>query len=262
LLVSFIFIGIKNEFNLKLVKSLIINFCYLQNYFYYNFIPHTWSLAVEEHFYIFFPIILFLYLKTKKNIINFNTLLITIIIFINIVRYINAYNNSLFNEYVGFFHPTHLRLDSICFGVLISFYYNFHILEFNKFFYKKKILIFGISLLVQFIFINFLKSVFYKIFGFSILYLAFGCVLGYFICLQNNSFNFVIKIIANIGKYSYSIYLYHYLVIFFYYPNFCNPHIQILSRIFLYFTYTFLLSYIMVKYIEIPSLKLQNKLVK
>jgi len=261
IIISFIIIGAITNFNLKLIKSVLINFCYLQNYAYSNFIPHTWSLAVEEHFYIILPIILFVYLKFNNSLNKFDNLWIGIIVIVVIIRIINAKINPLFNEFVGFCYPTHLRFDSIAFGVLLSYYYNFNYSFFASLFQKKILLICSCTILVILSFIDFTAFIFLKIFGFTLLYLAFGTILSYIMCLPNMSNNFFINVVSKIGKYSYSIYLYHYLSLFFFYPISHNINMEIFLRVFLYCLYTLILSYTAVRFIEIPALKLQNKLV-
>ena len=88
---------------------------------------HTWSLAVEEQFYIFFPIFLIIFLKYKK--INIGTLILSIIIlFILLTNYLEKIAPTL-----NFYSPIS-RSWALLIGSLISIYFN----KINKFFSKKK----------------------------------------------------------------------------------------------------------------------------
>src|SRR6185437_7330176 len=92
------------------------NFLHVQNYFGTPW-QHTWSLAVEEHFYLLLPV-LFLFLMRRKTDEPFKPiplLLILVAIGCLILRLIAARHRPFI--YYRHIYPTHLRIDSLLAGV-------------------------------------------------------------------------------------------------------------------------------------------------
>ena len=102
----------------------ILNFfkflTYTQNILSDNVVPNffnvAWSLSVEEWFYIFLPMAIFITTKIKN--LKFNTLGICIItiLFLNLFRF--YYNNEEIHWGEDIRRSVVLRLDSLCFGVV------------------------------------------------------------------------------------------------------------------------------------------------
>ncbi len=94
---------------------------------------HTWSLGVEEHFYIFLPIFLLLLIRTSANredpfrAIPFACLAIGTICIVS--RAISVYVGK--PNYDMVYLATHDRMDALFFGVFLGYLYHFrpHILE-------------------------------------------------------------------------------------------------------------------------------------
>jgi peptidoglycan/LPS O-acetylase OafA/YrhL len=87
---------------------------------------HTWSLAVEEHFYFFLVVVLFLLLKFRSDAppfrlipILFGALAVTCLS----LRLVTAGFLPGFLDKLQIY-PTHLRMDSLFFGVTISYFYH------------------------------------------------------------------------------------------------------------------------------------------
>jgi peptidoglycan/LPS O-acetylase OafA/YrhL len=193
-------------------KKILAEIFFVQN-FTPGIIGITWSLAVEEHFYIIL-ILLTLYAIRTRQIDNGRTIValcLSIAAICLAARTYIAYT-APFNAYTHFF-PTYLRLDTLFAGVLVSWFYHFNTAVFNAFFvrYRLHLLILAIiGLQVPFFFKvtdPFLVSA-----GLTMLYMAFAI----FLCLLLTS-NFswhlpVWKPLAFIGKCSYSIYLVHQLL--------------------------------------------------
>jgi peptidoglycan/LPS O-acetylase OafA/YrhL len=233
-------------------KSWVYEMTFTQNYFlgWGYLYPASWSLAVEEHFY--FGLALLLWLIFNRKIIPFNIpkgrfscfeiLIISILIMILGLRFIaNVYfpNESTLNTTM-----THLRIDSLFFGVLIAYWYYFNHEKLSSFYqkYNSKLLILAFLMLSFTPFIEESTSFFVKTFGFSMLYLSFGIILMHFLLDKNvnNQINIlfsttVVNFISKIGFCSYSIYVIHSFVI-----N-CTGMLQIKNK-FLTFTVVFLVS--------------------
>jgi peptidoglycan/LPS O-acetylase OafA/YrhL len=216
-----------SQFNLV---SMLSDLFFVQNYVlgYGYAYAATWSLAVEEHFY--FTLALLIWYLTKhrstyliapeNKISKFEILIFSVLICCLILRILS--NFIWPNETERNFTMTHLRMDSLLFGVLIAYLFNFRksFLEtLNKGIIKVALLfIFAFSVSWT-AFIEPEYSFFVKTFGFSLLYFGFGSLLLVFLIEKNilqylnNIFSkIIVKSIATIGYSSYSIYVIHTLV--------------------------------------------------
>lgn len=205
---------------------------FIQNYtwrFGYAY-PASWSLAIEEHFYFLFALFLWVGLQYDKIILEptkpqppqkkVELIIITILVLVFILR---LFSNIIFpQEHYKNFSMTHLRIDSLLFGVLIAYFYYFKNTYFRNLFRSNQYLfaIICILCLSWTPFIEPIPSFFVKTLGFSLLYFAFGILLMFFLLKSNinHTINRVVSakvanMISKIGYCSYSIYIIHSFVI-------------------------------------------------
>lgn len=241
-------------FNHLEIKKLFYELIFVQNYVlgWGYLYPASWSLAVEEHFY--FALVLLLWLIFNKRIMsfeikpnqisNFEKLLIFILILILGLRF---FSNIYFpDENVRNTTMSHLRIDSLLFGVLIAYWYYFKQDKLSGFYqkHKTKLLILAFAMLLFTPFVDYIHSFFVKTLGFTMLYLSFGILLIHFLLVKNinNQINSlfsksIVDFVSKIGFCSYSIYVIHTLAIF------CVQFLQIKNR-FLSFSVVFSVSVI------------------
>jgi peptidoglycan/LPS O-acetylase OafA/YrhL len=165
----------------------------------------TWSLAIEEHFYLILPLLLVLLLRLYKSFKALPYIFICV----------GFYCLALRLDTTGAFTtqknlmPSHLRIDSLLFGVVISYWKHFN-LEFFQSLLRKwfLLLIFGLVCISPAIFHELSQSKYIYTFGYTQIYLGAGCIL---MGMLGGNFgdNFLGKILAFIGARSYSIYLWH-----------------------------------------------------
>ncbi|MEM6342610.1 MAG: acyltransferase [Bacteroidota bacterium] len=240
---------------------------FIQNYL-ANIWNHTWSLAVEEHFYLLLTLVIFLLarfqiLRKPKIILTSFALILLLVLG---MRFYAAHNSEI--TYMGNFFPTHLRIDSLLFGVVLSWVYHFRNKLFLAFFSRRKFLLFAVSavLILPSVFLPVLDYWMITI-GFTGLYLGFGLLLGLFIADKdiNSKLNRLftpigVTLVAKVGYYSYSIYLFHMFVI----RYIIEPlEISFPYRLefFLYCFLSILIGILMTKLVELPFLKLRDKIV-
>ncbi len=214
-------------------SKLAVDLVFLQNYLLgwgYAF-PASWSLAVEEHFYFGFALFISMALSSGKITFKKNDSLQTnvsrfeknIFVLMVVCLLLRLYNNTFLPEEIDRnFTMTHLRIDSLLAGVLISYLYYF---RFNliSHFYKsnKPVLLFiafaGISWIP---FVDISSSFFARTIGFSLAYVSFGILLLYFMLTPDINLKLnklfskpLVYLISKIGFCSYSIYVVHLLVL-------------------------------------------------
>ena len=219
---------------------------------------HTWSLSIEEQFYIIFPILLIFFYKFKKKYF---------IIFISIVAILSLFiaqwggNLKLAYPFIEkeilFFNQSSLtnfflpfgRIWELIIGILISFYIKKNGQPNN---YNQIFSLIGIVLILYSVF-TFNKETDYP--SFHTLFPTIGTAL-LIIFTNKNTLAFKLfsqKILVFFGLISYSAYLYHYPIFTFVeYSNFIK--FNNLNKIFLIFL-TFILSYLSWKFIEKPFRK-------
>ncbi|WP_207426054.1 acyltransferase [Pedobacter sp. SYSU D00535] len=253
-LINFL-LGVQNDY-----IGLFYNAIFIQNYF-PRIYDHTWSLAIEEHFYILLPFLLLFLLKRPqfgKNL--FWTFLIIGVVclglrFINVISPPEAYN------FHALFGRTHLRFDSLFFGVFLCYIYKYYkeqMLQFLKQYQYTLAILSSIVITTPFIFAR-ENNFWLSSLPLTLLYLAFGFVLIWFLQTKENVFTSALGVI---GTYSYSIYLFHPLVNELWKDFFFKTLAG--TNWYLYFSgYVFLsigIGILIFKMIENPSLRLRNKL--
>ncbi len=132
ILIRFVF------FDSSLGIKILVYFFFLQNNFVgIDFMPVSWSLVIEEWFYLIVPIMIYILFRKKIIKDKFTAFLILFILFENIARIVWVlYTNRGYAAIIGNFP---FRLDSLMVGVLlanIKLNYNFLYLKLrNKYVY-------------------------------------------------------------------------------------------------------------------------------
>jgi len=174
---------------------------------------HFWSIAVEWHFYMIFPLILYINFY-KSNFIGYFVFLTIAIVLIGIYTLTLNKNNDL---------QLPVRFVEFSCGIIMAYYYKSKNAIVNRSYLK---LIFGFILLLLGRYLNtdsilnFSGSNLYysvtKIIGYSLLTAGFAIILFLTIDYRSNIFDFLkCKLLIFVGKISYSFYLWHGLVLYF-----------------------------------------------
>jgi peptidoglycan/LPS O-acetylase OafA/YrhL len=170
-----------------------------------------WSLAVEEHFYLIYPLIVIVCGRRLKLLLGI-TLLLTVIPLC--LRLFIAYEHNADSTSLSYTYSlTHCRFDSILYGCLTSILINSDYS--NKFFKIISSRPVYISSLILFCILFVIRDEFFKqTIRFSLQGICF-IILIPGIIYSKSSLNrfFSLKALLFIGKLSYSIYLFHYAVI-------------------------------------------------
>ncbi len=166
---------------------------------------HFWSLAVEEHFYLFWPILIFF--LNKKSI---KKVIIVIIIAAVICRVFLLKNNLSINFF------TFTRMDDLAIGALLA------VLEFEgklKSIKPIRFLFLLIILIVVAVLLNFTQtngSYINETFKYTIMAFCYFSIIGYVLSSKEESWvHRILKnsVLSYTGKISYGLYVYHPLCI-------------------------------------------------
>lgn len=273
------------------MRALLSELALVQNYVhglgYVN--PVSWSLAVEEHFYIGLALLLWFGLKhklisLKKELNNKRDLLPALIIgmmvlslcfrlashFLIPADYVKI--TAIIRENYRSFTMTHLRIDSLLAGVLLSYCYYFKFEWLGKAYadYKLPLLAAAILGVCWTPFVAPESSVFVQTIGFTLLYISFAILLLAFLFTRNINSKLdaffskpLVDGISKIGFCSYAIYIIHWLVN--YTIHFINGYFQLHGSHYLIYALTTTLSFtigiLMTYQIESPLLRFRDKYV-
>ncbi len=169
----------------------------------YKPLMHTWSLGIEEQFYMLYPLIFF-FLKGDKK-----TFILPLLLFLSVLS-LTAF--FLSTDASSKFYLLQYRFFELSIGGVCAIYFSKrnNVINYTK---SQYILYLLLSILVFLLFFNFINSNDIKVFSVTII-TAGILVLG---GLHFNSSSFYKSLIANkvltgIGKISFSVYMWHQIV--------------------------------------------------
>ena len=197
---------LRREFHLN---SLLHELLFVQNY-YQPVWNHTWSLAVEEHFYICLLLFL-LFLSWRNSPSLFRPIpraFFVLAVACLSLRVFTAY--MVRDNYWIHFSPSHLRMDSLFCGVTISYLYHYHSAKFLDAAtrYRVPALLLGIVALAP-AFVFPVETVpFISTFGLTLFYIGSGLILIAFLTVTVPD-NKLARSVVYVGSHSYSMYLWH-----------------------------------------------------
>ncbi|PWA06101.1 hypothetical protein DB895_04145 [Flavobacterium psychrotolerans] len=184
-------------------------FFFLQNFSspFHGFFWESWSLTIEEWFYISVPIFLILFLKflTPKKSFILVTVLMIVFPFLYRIGIMNYSINDFYLYDITFRKIVMTRLDSIAYGLLASWVYYY----FNNYWVKFKTssFIIGIGLIVFVLNYEAEYNTLYK----QVIYFALGPISAMFLLPFAESIKMhkgvFVGIITHVSKISYSMYL-------------------------------------------------------
>jgi len=216
-----------------------------------------WSLAVEEHFYLIFPLVFLAIISTAK-LHQFSLLLIGLCICVLLWRIYLVY--ILGASEIRIYYATDTRIDSIAYGCLLAIAKNpmNHLIKNQNLSAKHFIILFFSACLILISLLirddNFRNTFRYSLQGIALMPI-------FFFAIQKHNHLFFrplgSKLLVKIGQLSYSIYLVHHILIYL-----INKYIVGVSNLAVFFIIFFLstiYAYILDRHIESPIRKLKSK---
>ena len=191
------------------VRGLVFELIFLQNYgpALWN---HTWSLAIEEHFYFILAIGL-LALTRWRSAAPFRAIpaaFISVALVCLMLRIATSLETP-YNHQTHLF-PTHLRLDSLFFGVLLAFFFHRQPVRFMSAARRLRypILALGVLLLLPAFHLPLETTPFVFTYGLTLFYVGGGCLLIAALGFRAPTARLP-RAVAYVGSHSYSVYLWH-----------------------------------------------------
>ncbi len=244
---------------------------FLQNHFYgIDFYPETWTLVIDEWFYLGVPVGLFLFIKfiskKPKNIFGFIT---AVIILINILRFSWVYFTD--TQWAGIVGNVPLRQDTLLFGVLLAYIKYQYTSFFNKMNSLPVFLGSVLMLGVYFAVIYMIKTpvdttnnyIWTRTFSFSILSFLIMLTLPYFENSVNSLKSVYLKPLNSFvlwgSKLSYALYLVHMEVKILFMDMLKFDGVSHYLTLLILVVITCLVSYLLYKTVEKPMLILRDK---
>ncbi len=226
---------------------------------------HTWSLAVEEHFYLLLPLTLALMLRWNREPAPLRPILALaagVAVLALAGRIGNWYVRPEYGHLTHLF-ASHLRLDALFVGVAISYAYHFHPSGFARLFTQRRsMLIPGGALLLTPAFAFPLETTpFIYTIGLTIFSVGSGFMLVG-ILLSGIPDGHAAGSLATLGKYSYSIYLWHMFVLIWGIPlvqGALDAELDAGIRLAMYFVGSLALGIAMAKVVEVPALRIRDR---
>lgn len=177
---------------------------FVQNYF-PRIWGHTWSLAVEQHFYLILPILIFLLIRKPVRKSNpFSEIPCVFLCLAVLCLGMRILDHSMGIPAERIHIETHLRVDSLFAGVALAYYRHYRPELFARA-ARKPLWIPGLILIAP-AFVLSSESAFMCTVGLTLLYVGYGCILVWAVD-RPPSRAATARALSLVGYYSYSIYL-------------------------------------------------------
>jgi peptidoglycan/LPS O-acetylase OafA/YrhL len=225
---------------------------------------HTWTLAVEEHFYLMLPLLLAWLVRKSDDRENPFRAIPRLVLAVSVgclaMRYVNFSLRTVFSPQKMLFH-THLRLDELFFGVGIAYYFHFHSEGFHRVFrpVRYALIVLGVAMLTTLAWLPFDGGNRYTVTIAVTQYYLGSAALMVGVLMCEIPRNRATTTLAALGMDSYPIYLWHLAVRLWALPHLEKLGLSWQSRTAIYFVAAFVVGIVMSKLVEVPLLRLRDR---
>ncbi|HNU15549.1 MAG TPA: acyltransferase [Chitinophagaceae bacterium] len=209
--------GINSQFDVRYyTQNQLWLWTYLQNWLYifkdpgsYNVLNHLWSLAVEEQFYLLWPLVILIVRRPRRLLFLISSLLIGVLCLRLWIWNNQVADLAYFNLY------TFTRIDGICIGCIVALLQRINS-QFLKN-YTPFIVLFFAALNFGFFFVNRqyrFTFPYLALVGYTTFAMIFGLLVNEAVTKETRLINsiFNISLLKFFGKISYGFYIFHWPV--------------------------------------------------
>jgi peptidoglycan/LPS O-acetylase OafA/YrhL len=261
------------------LKPYLNEIFFIQNYR-FGIWAHTWSLAVEEHFYIILPVLLLILIQIASRKADPFRSVPWIFAFVAItclairILTISLIPVAIFRT-SWVMNPTQCRIDGLFFGVFLGYLYHFRREKLDALFgNRRNQILFGLltAALLSTCVIYTRDDRFLLTFGLTFLYLGFGLLLMLALYVRNVFTGSLASGLARFGKasafvgmYSYSIYLWHMMFILAVYIPLHKPTVHMpfaiprSALLAVYLLGSIALGIVLARLVEFPVLRIRDR---
>ncbi len=232
---------------------------------------HTWSLAVEEHFYFLLAgIFLVAKWRTKAGqniqlqwVPNLFLIVAVACLLLRGIAWAVILNVTVTNSF-WFTKSDFAVIDSLFFGMLLSYYWHNAWSETVK----RKVMLCRVPLAVAGMVLilpgwsDVIGIQWFRIFGFVLVYFGAGCLLLSSLALDYYHCPRLVRSVAWLGQYSYSVYLWHLLSGYCVFPFLSlklDTTIGSILNALIYFVSTWVVGIILARLIEFPVIRCRDR---
>ena len=253
----FVLVAIRLD-NAHTPKQLLSELFFLQSY-----IPgvwqHTWSLAVEEHFYLLLTVLLGCAVRfAKPGTTDPFKVMVPITIAVCVVELVARFSaaTGAFDVHRNLY-PTHLRIDSLLFGVLLAYITRKRLSADALKPYRAWLMLAGVALLAPAFAWPLGGTRWMSTVGLTLFYLGSGLLLlGITTTAPSGR---AARLLGAIGFYSYSIYLWHFFAVDVCFLLLADAPIPYALRVTLYVLFAIGFGALMARVVEVPMLRLRER---
>lgn len=235
---------------------------------------HSWSLGVEEHFYVGLALLLYFLTRHARNRKDpfgaLPAIFLTVALFVLGMRLYRSWPYPAIAY--GRIQMTHLHIDSLLFGVLLSYFFRFRSEQFGQFCrsHRPWMALAGFTLVTPSFLWDMPDSYFVQTVGHTFLYLGYGSFVALAVTGTGTGFSSRWSLfsllgdwLAALGKYSYSVYLWHYPMLLWGQEFLRRVHLRPANqdvRFVIYLAGSIVVGILMARIVEYPLLNLRDKL--
>lgn len=225
--------------------------------------PHTWSLAVEEHFYIALPLLLMLIIAIRRESRHPLSVVPLIAAIVGVLCLALRLSSSEPFSYRPHLFASHLRADALMFGVAIAYFWHYHRArcEILKP-YRHSLIAIGMLAMAPPFFYDLEANRWMYTAGLTLFYLGAGPILLGVVLLDQPNGKAIARL-STLGVISYSVYLWHMAAV-----SWCAPPIaralrlSYESQFAVYVAGSFAIGAIAYWVVEKPAMRLRDRLIE